>query len=141
MKQLKKITCKEVMEKIEIGSRMIVGGVAFGHFTKTTTYGDSVAIEGDFVAQDIKTGKQFTAPVLYLPTDTALSVQKRLDEREDQSECLEIKIDVSVVPSEKSTTGYTFLCSPLQTEETMNAKKAMLDTLSQSANLLLENKK
>lgn len=136
MQQLKKITAKDVLGKIEIGNRMVVGGVAYGYFTKITNYGESLAIEGDFVAQNVQTGEQFTSPVIYLPNDTAASVTRRLDAREDQAECVELKLDISVVPSDKSKTGYSFLVSPLVTEETMNAKRAMAETLAKSANIL-----
>jgi hypothetical protein len=137
MKQLKKITSKDVLgSKITVGMKYLLGGTAWGHFVKSTSYGDSIGIEGDFVAVNPKTNEQFSAPVIYLPQDKAESIKNALDARQDVSECVEIKIEISTVASDKSKTGYTWLVTGLKSKESMNAQAVMIASLTTASNLL-----
>jgi hypothetical protein len=137
MIQLKKITSKDVLgSKITVGMKYLLGGVAWGHFVKSTSYGDSVGIEGEFVAVNPVTKEQYSAPVIYLPQDKAESLKNALDARQDASECIEIKVEISTVASDKSKTGYTWLVTGLKTEESMNAQAVMIASLTNASNLL-----
>lgn len=140
MNKLKKITMKECMNGVKVGKKLILGGIAYAYGSTSTNYGESIYIEGDFVAVNPDTKEQYSAPKLFLPPNTHDSLVKRLDNRKDQAEVIEIGIQIEVVESDKSVVGYTFLISPIETKETLDRRAAMVAQLSDAATLQLENK-
>ena len=138
METLKKITIKDVIGKPEIGKKVLIGGVAEKHQIKMTNFGESIYFTGNFVAVDPTSKKQFESNTIYLPGDVSESMARTMDKQEenDETPSVEFQLEVSVVASEKSNTGYSYMTREIETKESVNVKKKMADSLIQSCNLL-----
>lgn len=108
---------------------LLINGLVDGYNIKTTNFGDSVALQGEFNAINPINGEAYLSNVAYLPSDFAAMIQKKLDNRKDSSETVEFSAQITPVKSEKGARGYTFVMEPVQTVEVYNRRTAMLEKL------------
>ena len=83
-------------------------GVASGHETVPTQYGESEKFDGEFVAERAD-GKKGMAPSCYLPGTVSPLLVAALE----NADSVKFGFDISAVPSEKSAVGYTWKIVPL----------------------------
>lgn len=143
LKTLKTITLKSIGLDIPIGGGdfldktvALISGVANGYHLKSTQYGESVALQGDFVVVNAITGEVFEGSTLYAPSDYAEMISKKLDNSENGA-VVELKnVEIVVSHSEKAARKYTFICRSLHTVETVNKKKELASLMLQQLKAL-----
>lgn len=141
VKQLKKISVKElfglkrgddgaanIKKLIETGHEKIfrISGYVTGVASKNTQYGESVALLGQFIAQNLVTGELFKSSKAYMTKDFAENVAGQFKSRSDQNNGIEFKAEVSVVKDSSVATGYSYVVNPIETEETKSWEQKQL---------------
>lgn len=136
MNKIKTLSLKNVGISIPAGGGdfigktvLLVNALVEGYTIKTTNYGESVALQGEFNAINPISGEAYMSNVAYLPSDFAEMIQKKLDQRKDPGDIVEFSAMVTPVKSEKGARGYTFVMEPIQTAEVYNRRTAMLEKL------------
>lgn len=143
VKRLKKMTLKTIHEmgrtddakahfaslaKNETLVASIVGEMtAWG--SKSSQYGPSHYITGDFFARNEVTGVLYSSSVLYLPKATAEILIAAFDKRGNPEEKIKVNLSVRVVEDKSSATGYTYVVEPIETPESTSQKKELLSKL------------
>lgn len=128
-----KITMKEVMgedirkywRSLPVTTQTVevvkVGGLVAKYEPKSTQYGESIRLQGDFRATNMQSGKQYASNRCYLPdicTDTIVAL---LSQRDNPSEAVKFGVVVSLNRDDKSTTGYVYGFRPLIEPKKSNA--------------------
>lgn len=131
---VKQITLRGIGLKIPVGGGEFLGktvamvsGRATGYHMKSTNYGESVCLNGEFVAINAITGEVFDGVQLYMPDDFARALVNKLEKSEQGVEFEGVQIQVA--GSEKAGRGYTFITRNVQTQESINAKKAWAEKM------------
>ena len=131
---VKTISLKTIGLKIPVGGGdflgktvALVSGKARGYHMKMTNYGESVCLDGEFVAINAITGEVFDGVALYMPDDFARALVNKLDKTENGVEFEGVQITVAA--SEKAGRGYTFITRNVQTVDSINAKKAWAEKM------------
>lgn len=112
---IKKISAKTVVGTVrppeKPTSLYTVIGIANGLRTGNTTYGDFVALTGQFEATNLETGEQYTAPQCFLPEPLCgmIAAQLRTTDKEGNRTTMSVRfaVEVGIKPA-KSTMGYEY---------------------------------
>lgn len=131
IKTLKKISVKELLglkrgdsgaehikKLLEQGHEKIfrIKGNVTGYGTKSTSYGESSVLTGQFLAQNLIDGSIFQSSKAYMPKDFTETVISNFQQRGDAQNSVEFTAEVSVTKDSSSATGYSYLCTPIETE-------------------------
>ncbi len=90
-----------------------IAGIAVETFVAESQHGESVGFKGEFVAITCN-GDQFTSNTAFLPANVATKLAKQFEQGVVE---VEIKADVYVSESEKSASGYGYICEPVMSAE------------------------
>lgn len=96
--------------------------------SKTTQYGESYALLGDFIAQNLLTGEIFESSKAYLPKSFTDDIVGAFKSRGDASSGVEFTAEVAIMTDTASGTGYSYDVTPIQTAEHQQWKaKAVME--------------
>jgi hypothetical protein len=100
-------------------------GVAARIYSGKSKHGVWIGFEGDFSAAN---GKEevFTSGAAYLPSGVAKGLKELLEAGQVE---VPINVDVYVEESEKSASGYRYICRPILSEESQTRMNKLRDTL------------
>lgn len=110
-------TAKELRKLVEGegGSVFIarISGVAAKLFSGNGKHGQWVGFEGDFIAAN---GKEdiFSSPIAFLPTNVSKGLKELIEQGQVE---VPVNVDVYVEESEKSASGYRYICRPILSDE------------------------
>ena len=142
---VKAITLKQLSGGIPAGGGEFIGkviaavaGKVNGYSIKNTQYGESILLQGSFIAVSLITKETYEAPGLYLPKDYAEMIANSLDKSEAGSEILLDKLQIFCAKSDRSGRGYTFITKSLETPQVVNEKKQLAASLLGDVQLLLK---
>jgi hypothetical protein len=116
-------------------------GTAASVYTGKSKHGAWLGFEGTFSAAN---GKEeiFSAPAAYLPSNVATKLKELLDAGQVE---VPVAVDVYVEESEKSASGYRYICRPILSAESQarmeKMQKALLVGLPQQSLALAAPKK
>lgn len=117
------------VEAGQTGPIMQVMGQVYKYKARPSDYDrDIVAFSGAFVAKNLETGELFTADEAYFPqifTDELAAAVNKLED----GEALNIKTEISIFPSTKSTLGYSFVAKDIKPPEAFKQQQAIVDQL------------
>lgn len=98
-----------------------------GSFNKMTNFGESIALTGRITAINNLNGQVFSGDIVYLPADTALKIQGKLEK--NPGAIVTIECEVVVAASEKAARGYTYITREISTPEVINERQRSIDKL------------
>lgn len=100
-------------------------GVAAKVYTGQSKYGAWMGFEGDFSAAN---GKEevFTSGAAYLPNNVAKGLKELLDAGQVE---VPVNVDVFVEESDKSASGYRYICRPILSEESQQRMNKLRNAL------------
>ena len=140
---LKKITLKDILG-IERGADVkaimlehaaketelaAIAGDVRGYGGKTTQFGESLFLVGDFVAQNRVTGEVFKSQRAYLPKDATEAVVARFNSRKGDDEYVNFTLIVKVI-KDKSAMGFTYVCEPVRDARSVTREAELLATFA-----------
>jgi hypothetical protein len=100
-------------------------GLADGTKTKTTSYGDAVAITGMIEVVRCEDGEVLMGAVAYLPEPAGSSIAERVKAIKVQGENVQFAMTIGVKPDAKSSKGYVYTMKPFLKPE----QRSQLDAL------------
>lgn len=130
---LKKISVKELMglkrgdngaehmkKLLDAGHKNIfrIKGNVTGFGSKSTQYGESIVLTGQFLAQSLVDNKLYKASKAYMPKDFTETVIANFQNRGEANNSVEFTAQVSIVKDTSAGTGYTYIVEPIETEIT-----------------------
>lgn len=150
MKLLKKITVKGVFGDLKsavlasavkdgkmndgvVVPVMRVVGKCIRYEIKSTDFGDSICLKGNFQATNLATGEIFRGNTCYLPETAADMVAGAM---EDDTASVEFGFDIEAVSDSGVPTGYTYTVTPLikpQEDDALSRLAASLPQIPQLA--------
>lgn len=148
-KSVKKITIKEIIGLTgvatdEVKAHMLdlakqggsaaelaaIAGEVQGYGAKASQYGESFFLTGNFVSLNRQTGEILESNKLYLPKDTTENVMAEYKNRTESTDLVSIKLIIRVILDKASSTGYSYVCKPIETPELINKKAKLVALLS-----------
>lgn len=105
-----------------------IAGEVTGYGSRATQFGESFFLLGTFFAQNRGTGKLYEANKCYLPKDVTENIVNAFRNRLDASEHIEFKVIVQIVEDKSGATGYTYICKPIATPESITKRAKMMST-------------
>jgi hypothetical protein len=144
---LKKITLKAVSElgrdvstgevtayflaKAKAGTELLaVAGEMTGYGLKKSQFGDSFFLTGIFFALNRETGKLYKAGKIYLPKDATENIVAKFEARTQQDEFVKFQLTVKVVEDKSSSTGYSYVCEPIRSPESIHREAELIGALA-----------
>ena len=145
-KLLKKITIKEItgmgrdktvddvkrsrLEQAKNNTELaVIAGKVTGYGGKATQYGESLFLIGSFIAQNRMTGEVFKSGKCYLPKDATENLVAMFQGRTVNDQYIKFQLSVTVV-EDSSATGYTYICQPTRTAESVTEEAEMLASIA-----------
>lgn len=134
IKTLKKISVKELfgLKRTDDGAANIkklmeeghtkifrIKGNVTGFTSKATNLGESFGLTGQFLAHNLVTNELFKSSKCYLPKDFTETIISNFKNRGDAATGVEFTAEISVVKDSSSASGYTYICEPIQTADTV----------------------
>ena len=109
---------KHIQKLLESGVSKLyrIKGNVTGYGTKTTQYGESFVLTGQFIAQSLVDGKIFKASKAYLPKDFTETIIAEFKNRGNVENGLEFTAEVSACEDSSVATGYSYTVEPVETE-------------------------
>jgi len=110
---IKKISPKTIIGKIAIPEKatalFTVIGICNGLKTGQSTYGDWMALTGQFEAMNLETGEASVAPQVFLPEplNGLIAAKVRTPDENGQPVSIRFAVEVGVKPA-KTATGYEY---------------------------------
>lgn len=130
-----KSIAKDLIKKENIGRPLFtVMGVATGKISVETKYGESLGVNGDFLAVHAETGEIIASDAAFLPKGFQDQIFEKLKEDFE----IEFKCTVYLSETDKNERGYAYITKEPMTEERKNRMSLMREAAMKHAKLLLE---
>jgi hypothetical protein len=123
---LKACFIKDFSFKDNLGDVLTVGGQAFAYKEIKSKYGDSIALQGAFVAVNLLTGEVFESQVAFLPKGISEQIAVKLKEGEA---VVEFQAKICTVASDKNPAGYAWIDSIILPEHAAKRHEELVSGL------------
>lgn len=123
---------KHMQSLVEAGHDQIftITGQVTGFTTKSTQYGESHALLGNFIARNDLTSEIFKSTRAYLPNSFTEEVVSKFQQRGDAESTIEFTAHVHVMEDSGSATGYSYDVRPVRTAENMAWEAQAMQSLT-----------
>lgn len=112
-----------------------IGGFVNRYDPVETNYGTAIRFIGDFVAVNQTSGEMFRSNRLFLPSimTDEMTAHLAAAKKRDEDASVEFGFDVSIIPDEKSATGYVYMAEPVVKVQESDAISALAAKLGVKA--------